>query len=266
MASKKYFSCLPNRGARLGHQFHEWFRFYMLCKDKGYIFVHHPFICNSENQDSILNLSHGEILYDDIVSDKEVLVITNCDVDINEFINGNFDSDICYVYCFYEGEKRQTNSFFDYLLGRENEYSSILREKFIYDERRNNTSNFETVSVHLRFDDVADDDNRALGFEYYDKILNKFIHNRYNIRLFTDQLDHEVVNRLLNKYDNSICVRGGIEDDIRAMVHSDIFIASKSGFSYIVSLLTDAKKIVPSGFWHPWPKDSIFYEDFICLL
>ena len=58
----KYITCLPNKGARVGHQFVEWLLCYNFSKIKNIKFIHTPFLENSKDLDIYLGLDLNDRL------------------------------------------------------------------------------------------------------------------------------------------------------------------------------------------------------------
>ncbi len=247
----KKIAFIPNKGARLGHQFVEWLRGYILCKNNGYLFYHHKFLENSKNMDDILNLSYEENLFKDYIGS----VIRSNQMSLNEYLSSNVDD--LYVYDFF------IPSNFIELGDINEEIRNILRKKYF---SNNEKIMDNSISVHIRRDDVFKNSphwgNRYIDIEYFMNILKKLYQDypSFQIKIFSSNVDESFYQiKDLPYKDISFHVNEDIKTTLKHMINSKILITSSSGLSFIASIISDDSnlKICPNNFWHKWPKECI---------
>lgn len=249
----KKISFIPNRGARLGHQFVEWLSGYIFCKNKKIIFYHHNFIGNAKEQDNFLNLSFNENKFKDYKGN--ILNISNMTLD--EYLLS--DSDDLYLYDFFNGNNLGITSK---MIIDEN-IRNVLREKYF--NKKPHIKN-DYISVHVRRDDVMKNNlwsKRYININYFINILNEIYETNENteVKIFSSNIDEDFLEIKKIKFQNvNLYIDYDIESTLNFMINSKILITSNSGLSLISSLISDNNntKICPlENFWHEWPKECI---------
>jgi hypothetical protein len=256
----KKICIIPNRGARLGHQFVEWLVGYIFCKNNNYIFYHHDFTFNAKNTDKILNLSYGEKLYNNYRGN--ILTINN--MSFQEYLNSN--SEDLYVYDWYNKQENIFNVTNEMLINEN--IRNILRTKYYSNNIEKN--NYDIIAIHIRRDDVRKDNqysiDRYINIKYFIDILEKLYleYPTYEIKIFSSNIDEDFYAIKNTPFKNiSFHINDSLEKTLHYMINSKILITSKSGLSFIASLISENNniKICPTNFWHYWPAESIInYE------
>jgi hypothetical protein len=255
----KKVTFIPNRGARLGHQFTEWLWGYVFCLDNGIEFYHSPFKENSPSGDGdkTLNLSYGEKLYKEYSGGK----IKHKDISFGEYLKS--DSTGLYVFDWNNFDHR------NYVLGVTNkrliqdDIRNVLRKK--YYARNKPLTKSGNIAVHIRRDDITKKDypDRYEPIGYYLKIL-RCLHKQYpdyTVRIFSSNVDARF-NTLKEKspFKKTIfCVDATLKLTLMWMINAEILITSASGLSFIAALISDNSnaKICRERFWHKWPEESL---------
>jgi len=248
----KKISVIPNRGARFGHQFTEWLAGYVFCMKNNILFYHHNFVGNSCDMDKILNLSFGEMMFNDYKEN----IINSENLPLNEYLSSK--SDDLYLYNFFDS--KELSSF----VGKYNdEIRNKLKIKYYSNKEKVST---DTISLHIRRDDVKSSNiwsDRYININYFTNILNDLYKDYpdYNVRIFSSNVDdgfYEIKDRIFYK-NIHFHVNDNLSDSIYYMISSKILVTSNSGISYIASLISDEKniKICPDKFWLKWPDESI---------
>ncbi len=242
---------IPNKGARLGHQFVEWLRGYIFCRNNNYSFYHHGFLENSKGMDDILNLSHRENLF----QDWKGKMILRDQMPLNDYLQSG--SEDLYVYDFF-----LPNDFID--LGEiDDNIRGVLREKYFLNNKR---LPHDSISVHIRRDDILKGDvkwgNRYISIEYFISILGGLFkdHLLFEVKVFSSNVDEDFYKIKTLPYKNiSIHINGDIKTALNHMINSRVLVTSSSGLSFIASIISDDNntKICPMNFWHKWPKECI---------
>ncbi len=245
---------IPNKGARLGHQFVEWLRGFIFCRNNDHSFYHHSFLANSEGMDSILNLSWGENLFKDYTGK----LINRDQMSFNEYLAS--DNDDLYVYDFF-----LPNDFVD--LGEiSEEIRDILRRKYFLNNEKYAK---DSIAVHIRRDDVLKDSgnwvNRYITIEYFIDVLEKLYKSYplFGVEIFSNNVDETFYKVKDGVYKNiSFHVNESIEITLNHMINSRILVTSCSGISFIASIISDNDniKICPTNFWHKWPNECIIND------
>lgn len=248
----KKFAFIPNRGARIGHQFSEWLRSYVFCKENNYEFYHHNFLGNSEKLDDFLNLSYNEKK----INDYKGNIITKNDMKIEEYLFSDFDD--LYVYDYADKFYFNTNVNNNLLIT--NDIRDNLRNKYFF---KHTKKKLDVISVHIRRDDVTVDSehfkNRYININYFMRILESLYkdYSDFEVMIFSSNVDDDFfkINNLPFKF--SYHINENLEDSINYMINSKILITSKSGISFLSTLLSDNDniKLCPNNFWLNWPNE-----------
>lgn len=120
------------------------------------------------------------------------------------------------------------------------------------------------VAVHIRRGDITRNNiflPRVLSCDYYAQALTLLRElapsELLDIAILTNEIDIDIEN-LAENVGARIVKHGNDIQDFHTLSSCDILVASKSGFSYLASLINiRALKLVPRDFWHEWPADSI---------
>lgn len=243
---------IPNKGARLGHQFVEWLRGYIFCRDRNIEFYHHRFLGNSENKDTILNLSYGERLFENYSGN----LIKRDQMSIEEYVVG--DKEDLYVYDFFHFPTK----FID--LGEISEdVRSTLRKKYFL---INENIPHDSISVHIRRDDIFKNSpnwaNRYIEIDYFIKVLKDLYdkYPEYEVKIFSSNVDSDFCKIKEIPFKNiSFHINEDIKSTLNHMINSKILVGSSSGLTFIATLISNDihMKMCPNNFWHKWPKECI---------
>jgi hypothetical protein len=141
-------------------------------------------------------------------------------------------------------------------------YSAPQRkeEKLIYREQNYN------IAIHVRRGDILVDPNnpnltmRFLANDYFEKVLKQVVGNAkttkpIHIYFFSQgkPADYPEFHQFQNLH---WCLEMSAQDSFLHMVFADVLITSKSSFSYKPALLNKKVKVVPTNFWHGYPKTA----------
>lgn len=264
----KFITGIPNRGAGIGHAFVDWAKAFSLSKISGIPFLYSPFSGNNEHWDAVLGLGLNCPKYDQNSFD---IILGPNDCTFEEYCNDKGHNCYSSVYVidgneYYQGISGLT-SFenlarilrFHYLLAR--------RKRPIYSPFKPGRIK---IAIHIRRGNITEYEqfaSRVLPNQYYYNALYCLLEllgsDEYDIIVVSNGLNQELRNlfsglnaRFVNTYSDI--------HDFHILASSDILITSASGFSYLASLINlYALKIVPSGFWHDWPKDSFLIDEIV---
>jgi len=258
-----YFTAVPNPGAGIGHQMANWIAGYWWAKKFDVNFTHIPF--SSDKWDSFLGLGHGEPTVKELVkkgykkrkiplfNEKNPKEVAGIKKIVQSYINKKVIF-ICEQDQFYKDQfgvlKEMQQKF----------YSAPLRkeEKLIYREQNYN------IAIHVRRGDILADPNnpnltmRFMANDYFDRVLKQVVGNAkttkpIHIYFFSQgkPADYPEFHSFQNLH---WCLEMSAQDSFLHMVFADVLITSKSSFSYKPALLNKNVKVVPTNFWHGYPK------------
>ena len=249
----KKIAVLPNLGARLGHQFTEWLRVYIFCKDNGYTFYYYPFLPNSTKDvnTDFLNLSYGEELF----KNYRGTVISVREMSLPQYLMS--DSDDLYLFDF-----NLPNEGIGSLRDLDDDIRDILRDKYFLINEKCPT---DSISVHIRRDDVTEHGKwrgRYIKIGYYVDVLRKLYEEypSFEVKIFAYNVDssfYDIQNIPFEKV--SLHINENLQSTLNRMINSKILVTSNSGISFIASILSDKSniKISPPNFWHTWPEETM---------
>lgn len=237
-------SVIPNRGAQIGHQFYEFWKFYCYCRENSIQFYYSFFECNSKGMDIIIGLHNNEIIYN---QQSDIMIF---DVQKNQKI-------------FYNLIGKQTIKYID-----------SLSEKYL---QSNDRCISNTASIHIRRGDIMDRSrltpmpewkHRYIKNEVYIKLIEQVIDDVDVIFLFSNGIEDDFIDvkerfgpKLVMQVDETgFSPNENFKKSMNLMVNSKYFIGGKSGFSFLISLLRGSGNIMPFDFWDKYPIDVQLYN------
>ena len=243
-----YLCLIPNRGARIGHQTHEYFSLLTFCKKMNYKFVFHDFMCNSSEFNELLQFHKiHEFNYNDVKNNMRVINVEEIINDFNKLISINLSEENICVYgqiCGHEDLIPKLYSFFNINV---NDIKQIKLEHihFFTNNRMDlKITDGEYITIHLRCGDVINDKSRYLNVDYFinqykklvdiypnDKQLPIYVITEYN---FTDD---EYLKEHIPK-----CI----------IIKENALISSRSGFSNLAYILGNCQVIKPPDDWNDY--------------
>jgi hypothetical protein len=254
-----YFCIIPNRGARIGHQTDDHFRIVTYCKKNGFIFVYHPFTCNSENFEKILALN---TLYDNNYSNTfknvdEIIKIK----DVTDKLEGKSIHEKLLEIHNYS----KKIMLFDDIGGNElfnNNYNinndDIIETKKLYRgvllKYYKNIVKTDYICIHVRCGDIVNDESRYLSVDYF---IDKY---NYLITLFPELIKLPIYvitennfkddNIFYKKIKNCKIIKTDEITSFYYLVNCKYLIAARSGFSNLAYILGNMKVIQPPFDWN----------------
>jgi hypothetical protein len=264
-SAQQYFTAMPNSGAGIGHQMANWISGYWFAKEFGVAFAHSPF--SLVKWDAFLGFGENEKTLHQLIKDENYKKVKLPLFDENKpkelrLIQKIIDS--------YSGKKVvfvcEQDQFYKDQYGvlkemQQKFYSSTTRkeDKLQYD------TNAYNVAIHVRRGDIVAGQNkienhtmRWLTNDYFLNALQNTLDyistdKKVNIYLFSQGKEADFIE--FEKFLNlNYCLDMGAIDSFLHMVMADALITSKSSFSYKPALLNKGLKIVPTNFWHSYPK------------
>jgi len=250
-----YLCLIPNRGARIGHQTHDHFNLVTYCKKNGFIFVYHPFTCNSSKFENILQFSKlYDYQYDDVKKNVDKIVnikdLTNI---LNNLHNKLFDLH----------NSNEKILLFDSICGNENyNMSWNIKNDDIVDIKKTYRNvllkyykkyvNEDYICIHIRCGDIINDPSRYLSVQYFIekyKYLITKIGNHLPVYIVTEQnfKENDVLYENIN---NCNIIQTDEIISFYYLVHCKYLIASRSGFSNLAYILGNIEVMKPPLDWN----------------
>lgn len=147
----------------------------------------------------------------------------------------------------------QTSEFAKYLKNYlKSELQNNIISTNIYKDRYNNNND---VYIHVRLGDVI---HFNPGFDYYDSILSKL--NFDNGYISSDTIDHEICQKLIDKYD-LISTPSNEFVTIRIASTCKHIILSTGTFSWMIGVLSFFSEIYYPVKKHDWHGDIFVFPD-----
>ena len=137
----------------------------------------------------------------------------------------------------------QTKEFAVFLRGYvETSVIDMLKNNSIYNERYNNNND---VFIHLRLGDIAEWGWNE-SFSYYEKVLSQIEYD--NVFVSSDTIDHEIVQKLVNKYNAKRFIMDEINTILFGSTNKHIILSSGT-FSFLIGLfaLPESDVFIPSN-------------------
>jgi len=210
-----------------------------------------------ENNDTVnklhllgIQLFSGENNYTETIKLIEYdLVLVGPNPNNNYFTILNSDSfkqnidpnhDACYCQTQYV-----SNLIYEYLRLEENKNQIINANKFM-DRYNNNNDCF----IHVRLTDAT---KFNPGFDYYDKVLSQISFD--NLYLASDQIDHDIIKQIMNKYPGVNILSHDIIDLMKFASTNKYIVLSHGSFSAMIGYLSFFSEIYYSEYEHSWHGD-----------
>lgn len=217
---------------------------------------HNLFIIYS-NQNSVniienlgITLFNGKNNFKDIITLIEYdLVLKGESINNNyysilnaDILNTNIDpnNDTCYCQTKYV-----SNLIYNYLRQDENKYSIINMNQF-----QNRYYNNNDCFIHVR---LTDAEHLNPGFDYYNKVLSQISYD--NIYLASDDINHDIIKNLLEKYPKIKIVNYDIVDLIKFASTNKHVILSHGSFSAIIGFFSFYSNVYYPEYEHSWHGD-----------
>jgi hypothetical protein len=258
-----FFCLIPNRGARIGHQTHDHYNLVAFCNKNNFIFIYHPFTCNSYNFENVLQFKKlYEHNYENTVNNVDEII------NIDYLINDANKSGISNLQKLIELHKSPNKiMLFDSICGNEN-YQNILNFNInnndIIEVKKSYRGCLLThykkmvltdyICIHVRCGDIVNDPSRYLSVNYFIDKYNDLI------KLFQDiqKLPVYIITENNFKDDNILCekipncniIKTNEITSFYYLVHCKYLIASRSGFSNLAYILGDMKVVQPQHDWN----------------
>jgi len=145
-----------------------------------------------------------------------------------------------------------------------------ISQKFVTNFHVNKPQSCHRIVVHIRRGDVTEATypNRYLPNRYYLKQIEKYRRKCENgiysdVVIFSESTPTDPFDAFYYM-DYDVRLDASIEDVWTTAINCDVFIMSKSSFSYIPALLTRATTVVyPRGFWHKKLENWVIGEEII---
>ena len=210
-----------------------------------------------ENKDSVhkinllgISLFSGKNKYKDTVKLIEYdLVLKGVNSNNNYFNILNSDSfkqnidpnhNECYCQTQYV-----SNLIYDYLRIEENKNQIMCFNKFM-----NRYNNNNDCFIHVRLTDAACVNS---GFDYYDKTLSQISFD--NLYLATDEIDHDIIKQIMNKYPGVNILSYDIIDLMKFASTNKYIVLSHGSFSAMIGYLSFFSEIYYPEYEHSWHGD-----------
>lgn len=215
-----------NKGARIGHQVNNYFDVLGYCVENNIEFKYSKFLGNSSMWNEVLLFRK---LYDNHFEQ-------NTTIDLNQN-NGILN---------LEKPKPST------LIGL---YDLHRKKLFSEYERKNPYHSKNNICIHIRRGDVNQNNHpdRFLPIIYYKKILSS-IYQGQQVYIISEP-NLEDCNEEFKKYSPIILKELSAVESFYYMVNSNIFIASKGGFSHLAHILGYSKCYYPKH-WCLYRKEA----------
>ena len=127
-------------------------------------------------------------------------------------------------------------------------------EKNPYNERYNNN---EDIFIHIRLTDVA---HLNPGINYYIKTINT-INKNFSIYISTDDINHNIITELLDKYPNIILINYDEINTIQFASTCKNIILSHGSFSAIIGYLAFFSNI----YYPEYDYNKLWYGDMFSI-
>ena len=191
-----------------------------------------------------IDLYCGNNIYNkiNIINDNNYFLILN-----SNNINYNLNPNNCYFQ-----SKEVTNFLYDYL--HKDNIKEKIMEKNPYNERYNNN---EDIFIHIRLTDVA---HLNPGINYYIKTINT-INKNFSIYISTDDINHNIITELLDKYPNIILINYDEINTIQFASTCKNIILSHGSFSAIIGYLAFFSNI----YYPEYDYNKLWYGDMFSI-
>ena len=255
-----YFCLIPNRGARIGHQTDDHFKCVSYCKKNNFIFVYHPFTCNSVNFENVLK-------FDTLYEHNYENTIGNVDkvINIKELIdNKNIEQTVHETLVNLHNLKEKI-LLFDHIAGNENfhrnfniDNNDIINIKkgyrFCLLKYYPNYVNTMYICIHVRCGDIVNDPSRYLSINYFIDKYNDLIQflpelQKLPVYIITEN-NFKDDNILYDKIPNCNIIKTDEITSFLYLVNCKYLIASRSGFSNLAYILGNMQVIKAPLDWN----------------
>lgn len=269
VATNSYYTAKPNPDAGIGHQLANWNAGLYHARSFGLRFAHSPL--SNERWEQLLGLGSGYPSALDLQSEpglKARRVPLFLDENSNEF-------ELCKKIIRSYGSRKmlfkaESNQPYKEQYGVREE---IQNRFFSAVSRKNDVIEFcpdvLNVAAHVRRTVIIDGrvileseevkKKRFLDEKYYLNIFSKIIpylrsHAPVKIYVFSTEFPEELSH--YKDVEIIFCDKWDEYKSFLHLIHADVLITSKSGFSYNAALFNRNFKISPSPFWHGYPTDD----------
>jgi len=244
-----YICIVPNRGARIGHQTHEYFVLVNYCRKFGFVFVYHEFTCNSRVIGAALQFDKINTVKftDDAIQSLKRISLRD--------IRSNYHETLLELH-----KKEESVLLYDHICGNEFFLGSLkyrpsrIEEEALHNEYSLFYKNMYPrqvdsayICIHIRRGDILNMPSRYLNTMYF---IDKY---KYLLTKITD-MNLPVYAVTENNFNDEILLKQHIPDvqiikcdEVNAfyyLVHCNYLIASRSGFSNLAHFLGTMKIVV----------------------
>ncbi|WP_301921202.1 hypothetical protein [Ferruginibacter sp.] len=266
---KNYYTAVPNRGARIGHQLANWIAGYWFARQFGLEFAHTHF--STKQWDTFLGFGENEISVEALLQKgfkKVRLPLFDESNPVEVALNKKIIQSYNQQQVIFVAEQDQ---FYKDQFG----VIEDIQHKFYHATARKDDKlifskeNFN-IAIHVRRGDiVAGQENKNPNLllrwqdnKYFENVIDNVLNNisfdkPIAIYLFSQGDPKEFSE--FKRFDNiHFCLHMNAMDSFLHMVYADLLITSKSSFSYKPALLSKGFKICPADFWHGYPSTKDF--------
>ena len=262
-----YLCLVPNRGARIGHQTHDYFSILTFCIKMNYNYVFHDFIANSAEFNKLLKLNEmHQFNYNKISKQMKVIqieeIIDNIFSKLNEI--NLMEENIC-VYgqiCGHEDLIYQLNKYTNINDIRQTK----LDHRVYFTINRSDLKIIQSdyVAIHLRCGDIINDQSRYLSVDYfinqYQQLIKK-IPELINLRVYVvTEHNFSEDEYITEKIPSCIIIKQDACISLQYLMFSKYLIASRSGFSNLAYILGNCQVIKPPLDWNDYYDNLIKFD------
>ena len=255
-----YLCIVPNRGARVGHQFFEHLAAVAYCKQYGFNFVYHRLLGSSSTFEPVLNLGDvHENTYDNTKDRVDEIRDFSSHQDVtHEFLMQIHSSPKLILAGF---DVCLNQKIMDVLWKRRVEdvdtAVQLYRKKASYP--RVITGDY--ICIHVRCGDVIDDPTRFLDANYF---LNQYTTYLSSVNLpvyIVSELNFKDGHILTNSIPNSTHIQTDEITSFYILVHSTYLVASRSGFSCLAYAMGGMKVVKHPTDWNHYELKDVINQD-----
>ena len=256
-----YLCIIPNHGARIGHQTHEYFVFNAYCKKFNFNYVYHPFIGNSKSFEKILNFKNLHNFCFENIKNIDNIEIINLETIKNDLHNNLLnchlsEKNICVFGPVCTNEEIMKSIDAQINLNDIIEIKKYHRTELCgkYPNLVSINKNHEYMCIHIRAGDIINSESRYLDINYFIDKYNYLIkkinkEKQYSVYIITEN-NFTGDKLIMENIPDAHIIKCNEIDAFYYLVNSKYLIASRSGFSNLAYILGDMQVIKSPSDWN----------------
>jgi hypothetical protein len=265
--TQNYLTATPHPGAGIGHQLANWIAGFWFAKQFQLKFAHSPF--STIKWETFLGFGSHEKKVSELKSEGYKIVKIplfdenkHNEITVIQNIMNSYQANNVVFVCEQDQFYRDQYGVIDSIQQKFHNSPERAQEELRYSAKNYN------IAIHVRRGDIVigqknNNPNLQMRWQnndYFETVLKEVVTNTQTnkpiaIYLFSqgENKDFETFNKFKNL---NFCLDMDAQSTFLHMVMADLLITSKSSFSYKPALLNNGIKVVPTNFWHGYPKTN----------